>query len=633
MRRFLVWCAILGLALAFAAFSVPDLIAAEPLAKGTLSGTVIDSAGQPVAGAKLMMDGFDDSTQKRKPIAVAQADEAGRFRFGPMEPLHRNRFNIRVTADGFAPHYVPGNTYSVFPGVDCALAPIRLEKGRVFVGQVLDFDGQPRADAPVECEINRYVMGHTIDQIAPPQIVKTDQDGNYRTPPFGLGYLSISVLLPERQLAYHWLTVKPDGEETLEPLRLERDVPILGSVRDEQGNPIVDVVMNASSLPATTDDQGRFALHGFARNPSFQLQIRKEGFVFINWGVRVTDEGFKYQEVDDETDAEHTLAQLDIVMEPAAWIEGHAVDADTGEPVRLEKVILCTFERKPNGEVVTGGCRAGNFEQPTAGFYRVQYSRPDEYHLTLVAQGYHDAEVFTPLVKQLQPVGGLLAKMKKKTDDSQPQIATRTISGTVTRDGKPVDSGWVGLWGTRRPRNIVNAYLLRGRTTMGDPVVYESAPVRDGTYEIKVPSQGIWYVVAEQPGHTLTQAGPIMIKVDEQRQLDIAWKTPGSASGGATMPAGWEGQMWVVAFNKTGLVFETPVDDQGRFEFDELPPGRYAFKLGHDSYSDTEVPRSKSISDLPADAWKTINDPWKRATLVEIRSGRASEGISLELPE
>ncbi len=636
MRRFVQSVQRVGLALVLWALVGCPLSAAETpssasLPQGTLSGIVVDAEDHPIADAKLVMLGYDPAF---KPITLAEArsDADGRYRFGPMAPVCRNLRDIQITAEGFAPNYVPGNTYSIFPGVDCTLEPIRLQRGRVFTGQVVDDDGTPRVDAPVECTIYRYEMGHTVGEIAPPVIVRTDQNGYYRTPAFGLGRLSVSALVPERQLAYLNVFVQPGGEEKLEPLRLVKDVPIAGRVHDQRGNPIVAAEINAGGITATTDEQGQFMLRGFAAHPTFQLQISKPGYVFINWGVKVTEAGIEYEWVGDDTHARQTLKSLDVGMEESAWIEGRAVDAETGKPVRLEKVILCTFERKPNGEILTAGCRVSKFEQPEAGHFRVEYSRPDEYHLSLLAQGYHDAEAFTPLVKQLQPIDGLVVRMKRRDDASLSGISTRTIRGTVTHDGLPVKSGWVGLWGVRSASDSVNAYIRHGRTTTGDPVIYERAPILDGAYEISVPFQGIWYVVAEQPGHTLTQAGPIVIKVNEQRTLDIAWKKPGSARGRATVPAGYEGQLWVVAFNKTGLLFETPVDRQGHFEFAELPPGRFGFKLGHASYVDTEVPRAP-LQDLPASAWKTLNDPWKRATVVEIRSGQANNDIALQLPD
>ncbi len=113
--------------------------------------------------------------------------------------------------------------------------------------------------------------------------------------------------------------------------------------------------------------------------------------------------------------------QLAVILRRAGWIEGQAVDADTGEPVHLDKVVVCNFERKPNGEVVLRGCQS-DFEQTQPGRFRASFPTPNEYHLTFTAAGYHDAEAYTPKVTELKTVGGIVARIQKKKDGSTPTM-------------------------------------------------------------------------------------------------------------------------------------------------------------------------------------------------------------------
>ena len=294
-------------------------------------------------------------------------------------------------------------------------------------------------------------------------MVTTDADGKFRTPRMPVGEIVVAVDVPQRQHAYQSIQSRPDGELTLpKPIELAQDVPLAGTVRDSLGNPLAGVAIAANSAhTAASDTEGNFTLHGFDANPRFQLQMSKAGYVFINWGVKVDQDGVTHAEVQNDNAPPVKTRQLEVVMEPVAWIEGHAVDADTGEAVKLDKVILCTFERKPDGEIVVGGCRVSDFEQPSPGVFRVPYSRPDEYHLAVKAEGYQDGEAFTPLVNELQPISGLIVKLKSKRLDSKPQVQQQQLAGTVTRDGKPIKSGWVGLWSVRHPNDIVNAYIMR----------------------------------------------------------------------------------------------------------------------------------------------------------------------------
>ncbi len=80
--------------------------AAGEAALGTLSGTVVDSAGKPISNARIRIEDYDFNADKFTSLATAESDEQGRFRLGPMAPFYRHRFDIRVEADGFALGYV-----------------------------------------------------------------------------------------------------------------------------------------------------------------------------------------------------------------------------------------------------------------------------------------------------------------------------------------------------------------------------------------------------------------------------------------------------------------------------------------------------------------------------------------------
>ena len=603
------------------------LSAGEPLPKGSLSGTIVDPNGKPVSGARVWVN-----TWGKKLLAEARSDAQGRFRLGPVDPVYRHPWPIFIEADGFAPQCIWGESYSIFPGADCDLGKIRADRGRVFTGQVLDVDGRPRRNA----EVTYYVSGRRNDRIGPEQHLATDSEGRFRTPPLPVGELYLWVTAPERRLASLARFVQPGGEEALEPIRLERDVPIQGIVRDERGRPVAGAEIHTYYECGTTisDSNGRFTLHGLGPSPRFQFKLRKEGYVFVNRGVSVHDDGIHWHEVGDDTGKDHgPFRELSVVLTPQAWIEGQARDADTGEPVRLDRVVLCFFERKANGEVVLSGCRSPDFEQPEAGRFRVPYSVPDEYHLTCSAAGYHDAEAFTPKVTELKPIEGIVVKLRKKREGSASEVPKQTISGSVTRDGKPVATGWVGLWKIGRACTVGWGWRMRGRTTVPDPSFIASAPIRDGAYSLNVPYQDdAWYVAVEEPGQPLTQVGPIKIAVNEKRPLDIACTAGGNIRGRVkNVPAGWEDHLWAVAFTKTGIQVETRVNRDGEFRFQQLPPGEYGLKVGHDAYRDSELgPKERAVT---KEEWNREIDPWQRAKMATVEAGHETNLVELEFPQ
>jgi Carboxypeptidase regulatory-like domain len=601
---------------------------APPLPKGTLSGTVVDSDGKPMSDARVWAD-----TWGGKQLAEARTDVEGRFRLGPMEPVYRHRFPILIEADGFARQYIRRDSYSVFPGVNSDLGEIRLGRGRVFVGQVLDLDGKPSRATHLVCEAQRHPAGSGFENIGSAYDLTTDSEGRYRTRPLPVGDLYLWVQHTGRRIAWLTFPVPPGGEETLPPMHLEAEVPIEGIVMDGQGNPIADAAINANlEYRTTSDSDGKFTLHGFGPNPRFQFQLRNEGFVFTNWAVRVADDGIHWQVVGEDNPADHgPFKNLAVTLQPEAWIEGRATDAETGKLVRLDRIVRCLFERKANGETVLSSCWSAAFEQPADGRFRIPYSYPDAYHLTFSARGYHDAEAYTPKVTQLEKITGIDVKLKKKRDGTLPELPQQTIAGTVTRQGKPVKSGWVGLWMMPKPYDRINGHLLRGRTVIGDPIVFGSAPIQDGKYSLNVRIQDDdWYVAAEEPGQPVTVVGPIKIKLNEKRQLDIACTDGGSIRGRvANVPTGWEDNLWAVAFTKTAIQAEARVKASGEFSFPQLPPGEYGLKVGHDAYHDSEVPQGNSI---PKEMWELKPEPWKRAKIVTVKSGHETSGVELELP-
>ena len=200
-------------------------------------------------------------------------------------------------------------------------------------------------------------------------------------------------------------------------MKLSPDTPIEGRVCDEEGNPIEGAEIRGNAERRLRSDQdGRFVLRGFGESARFQLQVRASGYAFINWGVKSTPAGIEYHEVGMDPDASELdpkahrqtmdaitvrMPKLVVRMKRESYISGHAIDAGTGEPVTLSRIVLCTFTRKPDGEVILDGCRRSQFDQPEHGVFRLGYTFPSEYHLTLSADGYEDAEAFTPSVNSL----------------------------------------------------------------------------------------------------------------------------------------------------------------------------------------------------------------------------------------
>jgi hypothetical protein len=149
----------------------------------------------------------------------------------------------------------------------------------------------------------------------------------------------------------------------------------------------------------------------------------------------------------------------------------------------------------------------------------------------LFADGYVEAEVTTPEMKELKNITGLTVKMKKTADGTKTVLPKQFLFGAVTRNGRPVKTGWVGLWYVRKNLNSVNAPVLRGRVVDGLTFYLEHAAIVNGSYRLEMPDDDEYFVVAEEPGHAPTQIGPIGVKLRQERKSDIACVKGGSISG------------------------------------------------------------------------------------------------------
>ena len=142
-----------------------------------------------------------------------------------------------------------------------------------------------------------------------------------------------------------------------------------------------------------------------------------------------------------------------------------------------------------------------------------------------------------------------------------------------------------------------------------------------------------WYVVAEEPGHPLTQVGPIAIALE--REEDARHRLHGRGPyprPGQGVPPGWEGHLWVVAFSKTAVREEARVAPDGTFSLPPLPPASTASRS---ATTLTRMPRctlDSLVRDHP-EAFKETADPWKRAKVVNVEAGRETSGVELELPK
>jgi hypothetical protein len=302
--------------------------------KGELAGRIVDLDGNPVASARVWLETED---YPAKVLIETSTQSDGRFRLGPLSPVYRRR--LLVEAEGFGRE--PRDGVSVFAGIVNDLGELTVARGRAVSGRVLDPDGRPLAGVAVEAEIFRHYMGHTIMNVGPARTIQTDATGRYRLMSVPPSNLTITVRYPECTHGGAYKMIQPgSGEEFLEDVKLVRDAPIIGVVKDTEGKLLAGIEVKtgwAGNRTAKTDTQGRFVLRGFKADDQLYFRMWADGFTYY------------------EKPVPKDRSAVQIVLTRCGWINGRAVDADTGEPVQLKEITLCQFDRQKDGTIVRRG--------------------------------------------------------------------------------------------------------------------------------------------------------------------------------------------------------------------------------------------------------------------------------------
>lgn len=166
-----------------------------------------------------------------------------------------------------------------------------------------------------------------------------------------------------------------------------------------------------------------------------------------------------------------------------------------------------------------------------------------------------------------------------------------------------------------------------------DQGVYAEAEVREGAFTLPTTTDAKdWYVAVYELGRPPTIVGPLALPLGKATPVAVAATEPGRLSGKVSeRPVKWDGYLWVVAYSKNGYRSEARVGDDGTFHFPALPPGEYGLKVGHDLFTDEEI----MAEEPQPPAWKIQPpaDPWKRAKLATVESGKSTTVDSLTLPD
>jgi hypothetical protein len=604
-----------GFCLCLVGVWLPLAVSGAEVAKrtGEVRGRVVNRDGRGVAAAKVQLREEVGDTS----LALATSGADGEFVMRSVAVGVRLR--VLIDAEGFGREH--RDPVHIFPNRATDLGQIRMFPGCVCEGRVLSAEGQPVAGAKVVVEPFRRLLGHTIQALGPAWEVESDAEGRYATPPLPPCYALFNVkpaagLVTARTETH---SIEPSASRLqVADLQLLPEVPVEGLVVDKLGSPIADadVWCNPGAAGVVkTDARGRFTLRGLNAKTILRMRIGVDAAGFASYF---------------ESEPNSELPRR-IVLAPCGYLSGRAVDAETGEPVKLRRVVVCDVRRDADGKPHSYGCGEARFVESAKGLFRISVSQQGEKHLTVMAEGYHRAEQYVLGFDLLRDVPELTIKMRR--EGSSATAAGQRIRGMVRSGNRPAANVWVSLWGKHKEVDPANAWIVRGRTVDGTYHRCWGVDVltaADGGYLLDLADPGEYYVVATPSEGAPAISQPVVMRADEQRTCDLdlvqGVTVRGRVAGVAPEVAE---QLWVVAFGRVPFRAAAPLDRSGEFVLKNVPSGEIGLKVGHEGHLDADVPRYPWPKDI--DVFSLSAEPWRRAVAV-IVGAEAVTGIELEYP-
>ncbi len=309
-------------------------LADEPTARvsaqpGAISGLVVDLEGRPVAGADVW------AVARQERFGPTRSGPDGRFRLAELKPDKP----VTVWADAPGLARARHDDVHIFPGKDRDLGRLTLLTGTRMQGRIVDSRGKPLVGAGVQLELHRFVLGNTITSQGTEWRFYADSEGRFTTPPLPAGNAHFNFSASGKVRTFVGKTSEPGTlVVNLGDVTLTDEIPVAGIVTDQEGKPApgVEIIPDYDwENAAKTDKEGRFTVHGVGKNLKI-LQLQSNDY---------------FSPKPFDVAPGQTALKLTVIK--AYEIHGTAVNAESGQPVRLNTVRLCLVERDPDDGHVT----------------------------------------------------------------------------------------------------------------------------------------------------------------------------------------------------------------------------------------------------------------------------------------
>ncbi len=563
----------------------------EPSA--TLEGRVVDSSGQPVAGAWIAAS--PPRIRNRRPQqAVGRSRAGGAFRLTGL--LHGGIYELATTREGFARTRTPAKTAP--RGKPSPFVTIVLSDGQAAVGRIVDAAGQPVEGAEIRL-LARYLARQEATTVSGPE-------GRFEFRRLSPSKITLVAEHPDHAAAFVPQIEIPEGTPTVDlgHITLPASGAIEGRVTDARGRPLegADVGVfptdrertpgwmfgrGTRSDPLRTEPDGSFRVEKLRRGDRFDLKARHPGYLDTELpGVTAPTE----EPVRIEMKVAHTLS-------------GQVVNPE-GEPVpeaRVERVEELALGRGRTSFLLATTDAEGRF--------RATDLPSGPVDLTFGAAGYAHRRL-----KAVQiPETGEPEELKIVLDRG----AVLEVHLTDA-EGRPVSGASVEADPESRP-NLEDS----------EPLWPPYSPFRhtdsQGRCRIQVPAPGIYKVRASRQNRSAmerVEAGPGITPVELRFPLGA------EVSGRVLTPEGSPAVGAGVHFRRDdrgGPIAQAQAD--GTFLMEGLPDGEYRL-VAQDRDGRSSRPKDLQVAGRSIPGLELVIDqPSERATLSGRISGPPSEAL------
>lgn len=508
-----------------------------------VAGTVLDEAGKPVAGARVVYSGASDWMQQaddRRDAVVSGSD--GGFAF-PAMPA--GSFRFLASHDALAPG---SSTLVTLDGkTERTGVTITMAQGATIAGRVVDGSGKPVAGARVRIGSAQRTM-----IVAAPRQAYSDDKGHFEISGMPRREL-VAVAIHETASSQSVPVDATKGDVGSVTLTLDVTGTIAGIVVDPKGQPVEGAQVSAGPNfrdSRAAPDMVNWRLRGFPRELTdaggrFTLTGLAPGSYLVS-AQPASSASRGRQSFGEGVSAQTGQTDLKIVLEPEGAVKGKVAFADGSAPPAYTVAV--------------------NFQQ--------QAFATEEFTLDALAPAKKAELTVRGPTFQTRSIE-IAIEPGKATDVGTITVAKgRGLSGIVVADGKPVAGATVYAGrmifgtGSSSAAQMMNPMGRGTKTaTTGD----------DGVFTLSGFGDGDLTIVAEHPSIGRSKALRLPTDMPGQSELTLELQVFGALSGVLRQGGKPAEGVFVSAQSTTspGALYNVASGPDGTYRFDKLAPDTY----------------------------------------------------------